>query len=195
MAHPITFKPQPIDPKDELVRELEQAPREHAEALLSAYDLLQSAHDQGVIDLLRAVVGGSDVIAEKVGAGMALPETIAALRNTIALTRILASIDPDLLHSISRGMAEAAAPMLERQKEASVAKTAPLSTAGKEGPTPPRPAFAVHERRDPTTEPPTLWQLYRRATSKDARRGMATMLGMLTSMGRAMRPKEEREHE
>ncbi|SEG47496.1 hypothetical protein SAMN05421819_3131 [Bryocella elongata] len=195
MAHPITFKPQPIDPKDELVRELEQARREHAEALLSAYELLQSAHDQGILDLLRAIVGGRDVIAEKVGAGMALPETIAALRNTIALTRILASIDPEMLHGLSRAMAEAAAPILERQKETAVAKTAPLSSAGTESSTPPRPAFAVHARRDPTTEPPSLWQLYRRATSKDARRGMATMLGMLTSMGRAMRPKEERDHE
>jgi uncharacterized protein YjgD (DUF1641 family) len=196
MAHPITFKPQPIDPKDELMGELARAPREHAEALLAAYDLLQAAHDQGVLDLLRAVVGGSDVLAEKLGAGMALPETIAASRNAIALTRILASIDPEMLHGIAHSMSEAAAPKLARDKEAAEAKTAPPATAGKGSAEKksniPKPAFAVHERRDPNADPPGLWELFRRATSKDARRGLAYAVAMLTTLGRAMRPKDDR---
>jgi uncharacterized protein YjgD (DUF1641 family) len=194
MAHPITFKPQPIDPKDELMGELASAPREHAEALLATYDLLQAAHDQGILDLLRAVAGGKDVLAEKLGAGMALPETIAALRNAIALTRILASIDPEMLHGISRSMAEAAAPKLEWQKEEAVAKTAPRISGEKGSADRQRgtqkPAFAVHERREPHAEPPTLWEIFRRATSKDARRGIAYAVDMLTTVGRSMRPKD-----
>lgn len=190
MAHPITFKPQPIDPKDELLRELERAPREHAAALLATYDLLQVAHDQGILDLLRAVVGGRDVLAEKLGAGMAMPETIAAMRNGIALTRMLASIDPEVLHGLSRAMAEAAEPKLEREKEEAVAKTAPLRSGQPGSVAPASPVPGLKSRKQPE-ELPGLWQLYRRATSKDARRGMVYMLGMLTTMGRALRPKDE----
>ena len=52
MAIPISFKPQPVDPHQELMRRVDAAPREHAEALLVAWDLLQTAHDQGIRELL-----------------------------------------------------------------------------------------------------------------------------------------------
>ena len=65
MANPITFTPPPVDPHVELMRKVEAAPREHAEALLVAWDTLQTAHDQGVLDLLQGLMGGRDVIAGK----------------------------------------------------------------------------------------------------------------------------------
>lgn len=104
MAKPITFTPQPIDPHVELMRRVEAAPREHAEALLVAWDTLQTAHDQGILDLLQGLMGGRDVIAGKLAEAMVLPESVNAVRNLIALGRILAAFDPDMLHRLAKAM-------------------------------------------------------------------------------------------
>lgn len=187
MAHPITFKPQPVDPRHELLRQLEHAPREHAEALLVLYDVLEAAHDKGVLDLLRAVVGGRDVLAEKLGEGLALPETVAALRNAIALTRLLAAIDPEMLHGLAKSFAESAEPKLERETAQTQAKTAPLSSAQRGSVAAEKPLRPAQPKAD---DVPSLWQLFRRASSKDARRGLAHMIAGLTTVGRALRPKD-----
>lgn len=104
MAHPITFTPQPIDPHMELMRKVEAAPREHAEALLVAWDTLQTAHDQGLLDLLQGLMGGRDIIAGKLAEAVVLPESVAAIRNLIALGRIVAALNPDMLHRLAKAM-------------------------------------------------------------------------------------------
>ncbi len=104
MAHPITFTPQPIDPHVELMRKVEAAPREHAEALLVAWDTLQTAHDQGLLDLLQGLMGGRDIIAGKLAEAVVLPESIHAIRNLIALGRIVAALDPEMLHRLAKAM-------------------------------------------------------------------------------------------
>lgn len=104
MAQPITYAPQPIDPHVELMRKVEAAPREHAEALLVAWDMLQTAHDQGILDLLHGLIGGRDIIAGQLASAMVQPESINAIRNLIALGRIAAAIDPDTLHRLAKAM-------------------------------------------------------------------------------------------
>ncbi len=104
MAHPITFTPQPVDPHVELMRKVEAAPREHAEALLVAWDVLQTAHDQGILDLLQGLIGGRDVIAGKLAEALVLPESINGIRNLIALGRIAAAFDPEMLHRLAKAM-------------------------------------------------------------------------------------------
>ena len=104
MANPITFTPQPADPHMELMRKVEAAPREHAEALLNAWDTLQTAHDQGILDLVHGLIGGRDVIAGKLAEAMVMPESVNAVRNLIALGRIVAAIDPDVLHRLAKAM-------------------------------------------------------------------------------------------
>ncbi len=104
MAHPITFTPPPVDPHVELMRKVEAAPRDHAEALLVAWDTLQTAHDQGLLDLLQGLLGGRDVIAGKLAEAVVLPESINAIRNLIALGRIVAALDPDMLHRVAKAM-------------------------------------------------------------------------------------------
>ncbi len=104
MANPITFTPQPIDPHVELMRKVEAAPREHAEALLVAWDTLQTAHDQGILDLLQGLMGGRDIIAGKLAEAVVLPESINGIRNLIALGRIMAAIDPEILHRLAKAM-------------------------------------------------------------------------------------------
>ncbi len=104
MANPITFTPQPVDPHVELMRKVEAAPREHAEALLVAWDTLQTAHDQGILDLIQGLIGGRDIIAGKLADAVVLPESINAIRNLIALGRIVAALDPDMLHRLAKAV-------------------------------------------------------------------------------------------
>jgi uncharacterized protein YjgD (DUF1641 family) len=113
MANPLPFKPLTNDPHQELERRLAAAPREHAEALLVAWDLLQVAHDKGVLDLAQGIIGGRDFIATKLAAAGNTPEGIAALRNLISMGRVLASLDPATLDHLAKALDGAA-----RQKEA-----------------------------------------------------------------------------
>lgn len=113
MANPLPFKPMAVDPQQELERRLAAAPRQHSEALLVAWDLLQTAHDQGILDLAQGLIGGRDAIATQLAVAANQPESIAALRNLIAMGRILASLDPSTLDHLAKALDGAA-----REKEA-----------------------------------------------------------------------------
>lgn len=104
MAAPLTFKPDPVDPKKELMQRVQEAPRDHAEALLAAWDLLQASHEKGILDLAQGLIGGRDIIAGKLAESMNSPDGINVVRNMIALGRILASIDPEMLYKVSRAL-------------------------------------------------------------------------------------------
>jgi uncharacterized protein YjgD (DUF1641 family) len=157
MANPLHFKPK-VDPKLELQRQLDAAPLENAEALLVAYDILKTAHANGTLDLVNGLVGGRDVIAEKISEYAKLPGGIAAIRNLLELSKILMALDPDALESISRAMVSAS-----------------------------------EEHRAEAT-PPSLWQLFRRSTSEDARRGLSLMTTMLVALGRSLKATPETKH-
>jgi uncharacterized protein YjgD (DUF1641 family) len=74
---------------------------------------LQTAHDQGVLDLAQGLIGGRDVITTQLAAAANTPEGIAAIRNLIAMGRVLASLDPETFDHLARALDGAA-----RQKEA-----------------------------------------------------------------------------
>jgi uncharacterized protein YjgD (DUF1641 family) len=109
MGNPIRFTPKPIDPKLELKKQLDAAPVEHAEALLVLYDLVQTAHDKGILDLLDGAVSGKDAILAKVAYYAKQPGGIAAIRNLLAGGKILMSLDPETLEHLSNAVAAAAA--------------------------------------------------------------------------------------
>jgi uncharacterized protein YjgD (DUF1641 family) len=152
MAHPITFKPQPVDYHKELMRRVDEAPREHAEALLVAWDLLQTSHDQGILELAQGLIGGKDAIAGKLAEAANLPESVTAIRNGIAMARILGTLDPEMLQRLAKGFDNASKQHDGEKKE-----------------------------------PPSLWTLFRRATSADARRGLSFLTNLLIALGRAPR--------
>lgn len=104
MANPIAFKPTPVDPKLGLMKRLEAAPREHAEALLVAYDLLQEAHDQGVLDMLHGLVHAKDAVAEHVAEGLRVQGSIDALRNLISVGKIIGAVAPETLSYLSEAV-------------------------------------------------------------------------------------------
>jgi uncharacterized protein YjgD (DUF1641 family) len=97
MAQPISFEVPARDPRKELSARLDNAPVEHAEALLDAYELLQELHDRHVLEILRGALGASGKFVESAVNAVDSPEALRALRNAIILGRILGSINPDLL--------------------------------------------------------------------------------------------------
>ena len=100
MARPIPLELQPRDPREELRKRLEQAPVEHAEALLDSYELLGKLHEHGVFELVRGALGASDKFIEMAVDAAKSDEAIRAMRNAIVLGKILGSINPDVLQSV-----------------------------------------------------------------------------------------------
>jgi uncharacterized protein YjgD (DUF1641 family) len=100
MAQPIAFQaPAKATPTNS--ERLRNAPAEHADALLSGYELLQVLHDRGVLNLLRGLVAGGDALVGTITAAVDTPESIRAIRNFILLTRFVAAIPPDVLSSLA----------------------------------------------------------------------------------------------
>jgi uncharacterized protein YjgD (DUF1641 family) len=93
-----TFKPQ--NSREDLVRRIEQAPIEHAQAVLAGYDLLERLHEKGVLDLLNGVLSAGDTVVNHLVNVVSSREMVAALRIALTFSSLLSSIDPDELHSV-----------------------------------------------------------------------------------------------
>jgi len=104
MARPIPLELPKRDPREELRSRLEQAPVEHAEAVLAGFEVLQGLHDQGVLELLRGMLGGADKILEIVVETTKTPEAIRGIRNLLILTKIFGSIDPEVLKKFAEAV-------------------------------------------------------------------------------------------
>jgi uncharacterized protein YjgD (DUF1641 family) len=121
MAQPIPLEVPSRNPRAELRSRLQQAPEEHAEAVLAAYEVLQELHDRGVLDIMRSALAASDELLEKVVDGAKTPEAIRAIRNLLFWRQVLGSIEPDwfkgLFQAIPEGIAQATA---ERDQPVSI---------------------------------------------------------------------------
>jgi uncharacterized protein YjgD (DUF1641 family) len=131
----------PADSREDLIRRVEQAPIEHAEAVLATYELLQRLHEKGLLDLLNGLLSAGDTVVERVVDVVSSKEMMTALRIGLILSKLLSSIDADALHAVVAG-------------------------GGK--------------------ETPSLLALGKQAASKDARRGLATAVGLLNLFGAAL---------
>jgi uncharacterized protein YjgD (DUF1641 family) len=113
MAQPIPLEIPPRSPRAELRSRLEQAPEEHAEAVLAAYEVLQELHKHGVLEIMRGALAASDEILEKVVDNVKKPEAIRAIRNLLFWRRILGGIEPEwfqgIFQAIPEGIAQATA--------------------------------------------------------------------------------------
>src|SRR5438093_4181492 len=104
MAQPIRLEFPPRDAREELHTRLQNAPLQHAEALLSGYDLLQRLHDRGVLDLLRGGLGSSDKVLSIVVDAAKTPEAINATRNLLILSKVIFTLEPELLEDIAKAV-------------------------------------------------------------------------------------------
>jgi uncharacterized protein YjgD (DUF1641 family) len=104
MAKPIPLELPKRDPQEELRSRLEKAPDEHAEALLAGFEVLQALHDQGVLELVRGVLGGGSKILEIVVDASKTPEAIRGIRNLMIMTKIFGAVDPELLKKLTEAV-------------------------------------------------------------------------------------------
>jgi uncharacterized protein YjgD (DUF1641 family) len=151
MAKPIEFKPATVDFKADLHRRLEKAPDEHAAALLAAYDVLEAAYDQGLLDILHGMIASKDTIITTLSRYASQPEGVAGIRNLLTAAKILTELDPEVLDHVSKVMANA----------------------------------TEEHKREQT--PPSLFQLAKRATSEDSRRGLSFATLLLSGFGRSLK--------
>ncbi len=151
MAKPIAFKTAVVDFKADLQRRLEKAPDEHAAALLAAYDILEAAYDEGLLDILHGMIASKDTIITTLARFASQPEGVAGIRNLLTAAKILTELDPEVLDHVSRAMAS---------------------------------ATEEHKREQ---KPPSLFQLAKRASSEDSRRGLSFMTLILSSLGRSLK--------
>lgn len=142
MAVAVDFRHfQPVDAREDLARRVREAPAEHAEAILAAYDLLQQLHDNDVFSLLSGLLGASDTVVSQVVNLVSSKEMITVLRILLIFGNVLKSVDPDKLSAV----------------------------------------FADTANRDAS-----LLSIGKQAASKDARRAMATAVGLLNILGDAL---------
>jgi uncharacterized protein YjgD (DUF1641 family) len=115
MAQPITLELPKRDAREELRARLEEAPIEHAEAMLAGFEVLQGLHDQGVLELLRGVLG--EKIVDIAVDAANTPESIRGIRNLMILTKTLGSIDPEMLDKFARAIPAALEGAAKAQQE------------------------------------------------------------------------------
>jgi uncharacterized protein YjgD (DUF1641 family) len=101
MAMPVEFREfTPRNSRNDLMRRLEQAPEEHAEALLAAYDLLQRMHEKGLVDIASGLLSASDTVIDKVADVASSTEVVNALRAVLMLTNLLKTMDTERMHGL-----------------------------------------------------------------------------------------------
>lgn len=109
MAPPIRLEIPPRDPRAELRARLDAAPLEHAEAILSALEVLQGLHDRGALEVGRGLLGSSDRVLEIAVDLAKSPESIRGLRNLLLVANALGAIEPDHLAALTAPLPDAVA--------------------------------------------------------------------------------------
>jgi uncharacterized protein YjgD (DUF1641 family) len=89
----------PPDSRLDLVRRIDSAPREHAEAVLEAYDVLQRLHDTGALALVNGLLSAENTVIDKVSDVVSSKQAVTALRIAMILGGALKSIDADSVHA------------------------------------------------------------------------------------------------
>ena len=107
MAQPIPLEMPPGDARQELLSRLQDAPAEHAEALLAGYEVLQGLHDSGVLELLRGLLGSGDKVLQTAVDAARAPESVRVMRNVLLLKKMLGQIDPEQFGAFVQALPEA----------------------------------------------------------------------------------------
>jgi len=90
----------PKNSRDDLIRKIQSAPEEHAEALLSAYELLQRMHDKGLIDVANGLLSASDTVVDRAVDVASSKQAVTALRVALMFSNLLSTLDPDAVSAV-----------------------------------------------------------------------------------------------
>ena len=102
MATPISLDLPPYDPRLALQERLQQAPADHAEAMLAAYDVLQGLHDSGLLDLVRGMLESKDEVLGAAVQAAGSAQSVRGIRNLLLLIELLGRIEPEVLQAFTR---------------------------------------------------------------------------------------------
>lgn len=101
MAFAVDFRMyMPEDSRGDLVRRIQDAPIEHAQAVLAAYDLLGRLHEKGILDLLNGLLSAGDTVVNHLVNVVSSRQAVTALRIGLILNNLLDSFDADKLHNL-----------------------------------------------------------------------------------------------
>jgi uncharacterized protein YjgD (DUF1641 family) len=101
MAMAVEFRQfTPENSRNDLLRRLEKAPQQHAEAILSAYELLQRMHDKGLIDIANGLLSASETVVDRAADVISSKQAITALRLVLIFSNLLDSVDPDRVAAV-----------------------------------------------------------------------------------------------
>ena len=115
MAKPIQLDFPARDRVAELRQRLAEAPVEHADAILDFLELIEVLHQKNVLSALRGAVAAGDDLVTHLAQAAAQPESITAIRNFLALSKLFGQLDPELIEAIRRSIpAEFSDPGLRR---------------------------------------------------------------------------------
>ncbi|HEX4037872.1 MAG TPA: hypothetical protein VHX37_07420 [Acidobacteriaceae bacterium] len=104
MAKPIQLDFPARDRHAEFQQRLADAPTEHAEAILDFLELLEVLHQKNVLSALRGAVAAGDDLVTHLAKASAQPESVRAIRNFIALSKLFGQLDPEFIEAVERSI-------------------------------------------------------------------------------------------
>src|SRR5258706_15058015 len=97
VAQPISLELPHRDPRIALQTRLHDAPIEHAEAVLAAYEVLQGLHDRGILEVMRGALDSGDRLLDIAVRAAEGRQSIRGIRNLLLLINMLGAIEPEVL--------------------------------------------------------------------------------------------------
>jgi len=82
--------------------------------VLAGFEVLQGLHDSGTLEVLRGMLGGGNKILEIIVESTKSPEAVRGIRNLLILTKVVGSIDPELLNKFTAACSRRARGCSER---------------------------------------------------------------------------------
>ena len=101
MAAPVDFRTfTPEDSRLDLQRRIASAPREHAEAILESYELLQRLHDCGALAIVNGLLSAGPTVIGKITDVVSSEPAVTSLRIGLALGKIATAIDANQVERV-----------------------------------------------------------------------------------------------
>jgi uncharacterized protein YjgD (DUF1641 family) len=94
MAAPVAFRTfTPADERDDLMRRIEAAPREHAEAILEAYALLERLHSAKLLATANGLLSAGDTLVDRLTNVVSSHQAVTLLQIGLILGDVVTSLD------------------------------------------------------------------------------------------------------
>ena len=82
------------------MRRLEAAPRDHAEAILEAYALLERLHSAKLLATANGLLSAGDIVIDRLTDVVSSPQAVGLLRLGVILGDIVTSLDANRVHEL-----------------------------------------------------------------------------------------------